>query len=42
MLSVYVVSVDEMMRKMIPIFIVLGAGVGALGSIVSLRKHLRV
>lgn len=42
MLSVYVVSVDEMMRKMIPIFVVLGAGVGALGSIVSLRKHLRV
>ncbi|SET05237.1 cell division protein FtsX [Natronincola peptidivorans] len=42
MLSVYVVSVEEMMSKTIPVFTVLGAGVGALGSIVSLRKHLRV
>lgn len=42
MISGYIVSVEEMMRKTISIFTVLGAGVGALGSIVSLRKHLRV
>lgn len=42
MLSTYVVSVDAMMGKIIPIFAVLGTGVGALGSIISLRKHLRV
>lgn len=42
MLSAYVVSVDEMMSKTLPVFLVIGAGVGALGSIVSLRKHLKV
>lgn len=42
MLSAYVVSVNEMMKRTIPIFTVIGAGVGALGSIVSLRKHLKV
>ncbi|AKL96726.1 cell division protein FtsX [Clostridium aceticum] len=42
MLSSYVVSVDVMMNKTIPIFSVLGVGVGALGSIFSLRKHLKV
>jgi cell division transport system permease protein len=42
MLSSYVVSVDVMMNKTIPVFSVLGVGVGALGSIISLRKHLKV
>ncbi len=42
MVSSYVVSVDDMMSRTIPVFMVLGAGVGALGSIVSLRKHLKV
>jgi cell division transport system permease protein len=42
MFSSYVIPVGEMMKRTIVLFIVLGAGVGALGSIVSLRKHLRV
>ncbi|ABR50211.1 protein of unknown function DUF214 [Alkaliphilus metalliredigens QYMF] len=42
MLSTYMVPIEEMMNKTIVIFAVLGAGVGALGSIFSLRKHLRV
>ena len=42
MLSTYIVSVDEMMKKTVYIFAVLGAGVGALGSIFSLRRHLKV
>ena len=42
MLSTYMVSVDDMMKKTVYIFAVLGAGVGALGSIFSLRRHLKV
>lgn len=42
MASSYIVPVDIMMGKTLPIFTVLGAGVGALGSIISLRKHLQV
>lgn len=42
MLSTYIVSVDEMMKKTVYIFAVLGVGVGALGSIFSLRRHLKV
>ena len=40
--SAYMISVKEMMGKTITMFSVLGAGVGALGSFISLRKHLRV
>lgn len=42
MFSTYIISVNEMMRKTMYMFAVLGAGVGALGSILSLRRHLRV
>lgn len=42
MLSTYIVSVDDMMKKTVYIFAVLGVGVGALGSIFSLRRHLKV
>lgn len=42
MLSTYMVSVDDMMKKTVYIFAVLGVGVGALGSIFSLRRHLKV
>lgn len=41
-LSIKIVPVGEMMNRTLPIFTVLGAGVGALGSILSLRKHLKV
>lgn len=40
--SAYLLPVDEMMRRTMIMFAVIGAGVGALGSIISLRKHLRV
>jgi len=40
--SAYMISVKAMMSKTITMFTVLGAGVGALGSFISLRKHLRV
>lgn len=42
MFSVYMVSVSDMMNKTMYIFAVLGMGVGALGSIFSLRRYLKV
>lgn len=42
MFSTYMISVRDMMDKVILMFGVLGTGVGALGSIFSLRRHLRV
>ncbi|MCC5912372.1 MAG: ABC transporter permease [Clostridiaceae bacterium] len=42
MLSSYMVSVEQMASRVIAMFVVLGTGVGALGSIISLRKHLKV
>ncbi|HZX21878.1 MAG TPA: permease-like cell division protein FtsX [Clostridia bacterium] len=42
MFSAYMVSVNDMMNKTIYIFAVLGIGVGALGSIFSLRRYLKV
>ncbi len=42
MFSTYMISVNDMMNRAVYIFTVLGAGVGALGSIFSLRRHLRV
>jgi len=41
-LSTYMILPTQMLPRIIIIFVVLGCGVGALGSIVSLRKHLRV
>lgn len=41
-LSSYMILPSVMLSRVIIIFLVLGCGVGALGSIVSLRKHLRV
>ncbi len=40
--SAYLLSVEEMMQRTLVMFAVLGAGVGALGSIISLRKHLEI
>jgi cell division transport system permease protein len=40
--SAYLLTVEEMMRRTIIMFIVLGTGVGSLGSIISLRKYLQV
>ncbi|SCY48493.1 permease-like cell division protein FtsX [Alkaliphilus peptidifermentans] len=40
--SAYLIPIGQMMNTTIIMFIVIGSGVGALGSIVSLRKHLRV
>ncbi len=40
--SAYLIPIEEMMKKTILMFTVLGTGVGALGSIISLRKHLNV
>ncbi len=42
MFSTYIISVSDMMNKTVYIFAVLGIGVGALGSIFSLRRHLKV
>ena len=35
-------SVKEVMSGLLPIFVVLSIVVGALGSIISIRKHLKV
>lgn len=40
--SAYLMPVSEMMNTTVVMFAVLGSGVGAIGSIVSLRKHLKV
>lgn len=40
--SAYLLTVEEMMRRTVLMFTVLGAGVGALGSIISLRRYLEV
>ena len=42
MFSTYMISVRDMMDKIMLMFGVLGTGVGALGSIFSLRRHLKV
>ncbi len=42
MVSAYMIGTRAMMHTTISMFSVLGAGVGALGSFISLRKHLRV
>lgn len=41
-IAAHIVSVDVVMRDLIFIFCVLGAGIGALGSISALRRHLNV
>lgn len=41
-LSAYLIPIEDMISRTIIMFTVLGGGVGALGSIVSLRKHLKV
>lgn len=40
--TTYIVSVDDIIRDIVVIFSVLGMGIGALGSILSMRKYLRV
>ena len=40
--SAYLLTVEEMMQRTMMMFAVLGAGVGALGSIISLRRYLEV
>ena len=40
--SAYLLTVEEMMSRTAIMFMVLGAGVGALGSIISLRRYLEV
>ncbi|GAB6085245.1 permease-like cell division protein FtsX [Alkaliphilus crotonatoxidans] len=42
LLSAYLIPIESMIKKTIVMFTVLGGGVGALGSIISLRKHLKV
>lgn len=42
MFSIYMVPITDMLKKIMSMFMVLGAGVGALGSIFSLRRHLKV
>lgn len=42
LISAYLLTAEELMTKALITFAVLGSGVGALGSIVSLRKYLRV
>jgi cell division transport system permease protein len=40
--TTYIVPVDEIIKDMMVIFAVLGMGIGALGSILSMRKYLKV
>jgi len=40
--TTYIVSVNEIIKDMMVIFVVLGMGIGALGSILSMRKYLEV
>lgn len=42
LVSAYVVPPGELMRDIIFLFVVIGAGIGALGSIWSMRKYLNV
>lgn len=42
MFSAYMISVSDMMDKIMLLFSVLGMGVGALGSVFSLRRYLKV
>ncbi len=42
MLGSYMITVQDMMDKIVLMFGILGTGVGALGSIFSLRKYLKV
>lgn len=42
MLSTYLIPTKEILKDVIIIFVTLGAGVGALGSMISLRKFLKV
>jgi cell division transport system permease protein len=38
----YIVSAEAMLQQITVMFIVIGIGVGILGSLISMRKHLRV
>ena len=38
----YIVSAEAMLQQIILLFVVLGIGVGILGSLISMRKHLKV
>ena len=36
------ISVEELFRNLIPISLILGVGIGFLGSLFTVRKHLKV
>lgn len=40
--SAYLLPIESMIHRTVLVFMVLGGGVGALGSLISLRKHLSV
>ncbi|WIF95297.1 permease-like cell division protein FtsX [Caminicella sporogenes] len=40
--TAYILPIDVILNDIIVLFIVLGAGIGALGSLMSMRKYLRV
>lgn len=40
--SAYIVSPDQLMSDVVFLFLVIGAGIGALGSLLSMRKYLEV
>ena len=42
LLAVYLVGVDKILNDSLVLFITIGSGIGALGSITSIRKHLDV
>jgi len=42
LLTVYLLPADNILESISLIFVVLGSGIGALGSLISMRKHLRV
>ena len=35
-------SVEELFRNLVPISLILGVGIGFLGSLITVRRHLKV
>lgn len=42
LIAAYLVSAKTLVSDLLPIFLVIGAGIGALGSLLSMRRHLHV
>jgi cell division transport system permease protein len=42
LIAAYIISVEVVMRDIIILFVVIGSGIGILGSILSMKKYLNV